>query len=333
MMTLCLWLVACQSDSDVCTDTLDLSKINVEVKITRLEQEIFRLKTKAEINAFLDKYPDFAEKFMLRNRLPHDSIAADQIYTMITEPHQDTLYQDVQKKFANLTSLKKEFEDAFTHIKYYYPQFKVPKIYTVMTGQGSFFGTDLFVSDAFIVISLDFFIGKDNRYRPPIEMMPDYIWRRYHPAAIVPSCVQYLSNAYNKTDITDKTALAEMVYHGKTYQFMRQIMPCLPDSILTGYTSLEINSLSDAKNRDFIWNHLIEQQVLFNTNQRTISKYLEERPSTPEIHAKTPGRIGRWLGWRIVQKYMQKKTEITLQNLMDNPNAREIFNQSGYKGN
>ena len=325
-------LCACESSPETCTDPIDLSEIQVDVKIVRLEQEIFKLKNKAEIKAFLDKYPDFTEKFMLKSRLPHDSIPVDQIYTMLNEPHQDTIYEDVQKKFGDLTTIQQAFEDAFKHIKYYYPEFNPPKIYTVTTGLASFFGSDLYISPDLIVISLEFFIGKENKYRPPIDRIPDYIWNRYFPEAIVPNCVQVISNAYNKTDFKDKTAIAEMIYYGKALEFTQQMMPCLPDSVLFGYTSSNMNNLSDSKNREYIWNHFIEKQILFNTNQKTINEYLGESPYIVNLHKEVPGRIGRWLGWRIIQKYKKKNPEITFKDLMDNPNAREIFNKSGYKG-
>ena len=327
-----LILNACGSSEQNCNDSLDLTDVQVEVEVIRLEQEIFKLKDKNEIRAFLEKYSDFAEKFMQRKRLPHDSIAVDQIYTMLQEPHQDTVYQDVQQKFGDLSNIKQEFEEAFKHIKYYYPEFKAPKIYTVTTGLGLFFGGDLYVSPELIVISLEFFIGAENRYRPNIDEIPDYIWRRYYPEAIVPNCIQYISNGFNKTDFSDKTTVAEMIYYGKAYEFTKKIMPCLPDSTLFGYTASDMRNLAESRNREFIWNHFIEKQILFNTNQKTINEYLGESPYNVNMGKEVPGRIGRWLGWKIIQKYKNKNPDITFQQLMDNPNARDIFNKSGYKG-
>jgi hypothetical protein len=44
-----------------------------------------------------------------------------------------------------------------------------------------------------------------------------------------------------------------------------------------------------------------------------------------------PGRIGTWVGWQIVNAYAKRKTDVTLQELMLNKNARQIFDESRYR--
>ena len=170
-------------------DSVKTSDVQLSVSITRLENEMFKLKDTTEIRAFLDKYPDFSQQSLRRDKQRGDSLLVKAIYAMITNEFVDSAYHDVEKKFADFSGIKKDFEEAFKHIKHYYPDFKAPKIYTVVSGLGSFFGNDLYVSDSMIVVSLDFFMGKDARYRPPVEQMPNYIWRRYQPSSIVPGCV------------------------------------------------------------------------------------------------------------------------------------------------
>ncbi len=325
------FLYACQGSED-CPLNVDVSDIKAEVEIIRLEQEIFQLKSKAEIEEFLKKYPDFARQYMLTDQLPSDTIAIDQIYTMIQEPHQDTLYQDVEAKYKDLSDLEAEFEQAFKHIKYYYPDFKIPKIYTVTTGLHSFFGRDLYVSDDLVVVSLDYFMGEDARYRPPTEEMPQYIWRRYGAHFIVPYYLLQLSQRYNQTDFKDQSLLAGMIAYGKAYYFMESMIPCLADSIVTGYTDQDIRNLDDPKNREYLWTFMIDKQVLFSTKQSDKRDYIGDAPYMAVIGKDVPGAIGRWFGWRIVQTYMQKHPEMTLPELMQKEQAQEIFNQSGYKG-
>jgi hypothetical protein len=264
----------------------------------------------------------------------YDSVVVDAIFRMINTPEiKDKVLAQCQEQFKDISDLQIQFTEAFRHIKYYFSDFKPPKIYTTITGLGSFLGNDLLISEDVIVISLDFFLTKNkDTFRPPIELMPDYIWQRYHRGAIVPNCVKYISNRYNQTDFSDKTVLAEMIYHGKAYQFTKMMLPCTPDSLLIGYTQAELANIKDEANRNFIWNHIIEKKVLFSNNHFVKQTYLEERPFVAEINRKCPGRIGQWLGWRIVQKYLQKNPDFALQSLMRKANAAEIFNNSGYQG-
>jgi hypothetical protein len=49
-----------------------------------------------------------------------------------------------------------------------------------------------------------------------------------------------------------------------------------------------------------------------------------------EIGNQCPGRVGRWLGWKIVRKWAQDK-KVPLQKVMEEKSARKIFEQSGFK--
>jgi uncharacterized protein YjaZ len=44
----------------------------------------------------------------------------------------------------------------------------------------------------------------------------------------------------------------------------------------------------------------------------------------------SPGNIGQWIGWRIVQQYAQKNEKLTLQQVLQTP-ARTIFQGAAYK--
>lgn len=328
---LLLGLYACGDKDRLAIDT---SNIKAKVKIRRMEQEIFALKSPDKIRDFLKKESEFSQKYLQIERFPNDSIIVNGIYKMVTNPYLDTVYNDVQKHYqeAEIKVLEQEFEVAFKRIKYHFSDFKVPKVYTIITGLKSFFGYDFFVTKDLIVISLDFFLGESARYRPPVEEVPNYIWQRYHKGAIVRNCVRDISSYYNKTDMLDKSLIAEMIYYGKAYEFMHQIMPNLPDSVLTGYSAEDMANVRDKENINYIWAYFLDKNLLYSTRSIDKQSFLNERPYVGEISRKCPGRIGRWLGWRIVQRYLEKHPEVSLAELMKMEDARKLFNDSGYKG-
>ena len=112
--------------------------------------------------------------------------------------------------------LKRQFEKAFINLRYYYPQFKLPRVQTAITG---FEGSDLFLSDSLIVVGLDYFLGDKARYRPK---MYDYMLRRYNKDFIVPSVVLLtgIDSHFNRINTDDKTVLADMIAYGKAYDRM-----------------------------------------------------------------------------------------------------------------
>lgn len=318
----CAFLFSCNGSS--CDNAPDVSNINLEVSIERLDQELLRAQNKEEVAAFLDRYPLVSERFMNAGQYPNDSILVNQIYDVMNNPAIDTLYQQTQEAFTDLGWLESEFAQAFRYIKHYYPQFEPPKVYAAFSALGSF-GLDLFVSNEIIVVSLEHFIGKDARFRPKVY---DYILSRYRREYIVPNCVLLLSNRWNETEEENNTLLAEMIYYGKSYYFIDKVMPCLPDTILTAYTTEELQIAQESAK--LVWSHFVNRELLYETSHTVKPRYIGERPYVAEINAKVPGRIGRWMGWQIVEKFTDR-TGATLQEMMATEDVQQIFTQARYK--
>lgn len=314
--------MACSSDD--CKKAPDVSQVNIgDIKVKRLEEEMFSLNNKNEAINFLQENPDFAEVFLDAPQYPHDSTLAAKIYDLINDPYIDSLYRQTTSHFDDLSSLEQDYESAFKYVKYYYPTFEVPEIRTAITGLSH----DLFVSDSLIVIGLDYFIGKDAIYKP--VGLPQYMLRRYSREYLVPSSLLLLSNNFNHTNYQNTSMLADMIYYGKAYYFVEKMLPCTSDSLIIGYTAEEVGGAY--YNAGTIWSHFIENELLYETSPFVKNKYMEERPKTPEISNKAPGRMGVWLGWQIVRSYMDKNQEVTLPELMQTTDVQKIFIQSKYK--
>ena len=119
-----------------------------------------------------------------------------------------------------------------------------------------------------------------------------------------------------------------MVFFGKAYHFTKKVMPCTADNLIAGYTQKEL--LDSEVSEEYIWSYFIQNELLYDKNTMSITKFVNERPSIPEIDPNCPGRIGRWLGWRIVQQYAENN-ETDLVALMNTANAKAILMQSKYK--
>jgi len=322
--SLLLSVVLWSCDSNVCKIDDSINQIPVNVKVERLENELFSLKSKAELSSFLNTNPVLKKYFLASDQYPDDSILVNNLFQRINNIYIDTLFQETQKEFDDLSELKPQLEMTLKHIKYYYPESPDFKLETLVTGMGS---SELYVSDTLVIVGLDYYIGPSATYRP--IGIPNYILRRYQKEYITPAVTLLLSSKYIKEDPGDNTMLADMIYYGKRYYFAKQMMPCTPDSLIIWYTGEQLKDVQD--NEDVIWAYFISNKLLFETNHITKTKYMDERPTVFEIGDKCPGRIGEWLGLQIVESYMIANPGVTLNALMANPNAREIFNKSNYK--
>lgn len=305
-----------------CDIPAEISRIPVEMEAQRLEQELFAAKSKEEVAAFLKKYPLFTEHFLQRKRYASEEELVNSLYGMATEPNLKQLVKQADARFKDMSGLENDLENAFRHLKHYYPNARLPQLATFVTGMGQ----DLYLDDSLLVWGLDFFIGPEAKYRPPF---PKYILYRYDKPFLVPTTVLLLSSKFNETASENSNMLNEMIANGKSLYFAQKMLPCTPDSLLIGYTDQEMADVY--YNQERIWGHFVEKGLLFETNQFKIKKYVGERPNVPEIGKKCPGRIGAWVGWQIVRKYMEEHPEVTLPQLMAETNAQKILTASKYK--
>jgi gliding motility-associated lipoprotein GldB len=310
------FFASCNSDS-----TADVSNVAVNVEVRRFEREIMSVKSKEELTALFMKNPGYVKS--LYRTFPDDTALVSHLYYLVNHPETKKLYNQSQEHFGELELIKKDFELAFKHLKHYYPEFKEPKIYTTFTGLEN----DLFVSDSLIIIALEAFVGPKAHYRPD---QPNYILKRYEQGYIVPTVIRFLSNSYNLVDSQDQSFLADMLFFGKSLEFTKTMMPNTPDSLIMGYSENKLAETWVAQ--DLVWAHFIDKQLLFEKKPGIKEKYFGERPNVPEIGPECPGRIGQWVGWRIIQQYRKEKPKISFQELMANKNAQEIFNESKYRG-
>ena len=303
----------------------EIAKIPVQVEIGRLEKPFFEAENSKDIVTFLNANPLFANKYLQRGEYPSDSVLANSLLPLATNASLDTLVQEAIKKFGNMAEEKEQLEIAFKHIKHFYPEFNPPQVKTFVTGLGSL-GNDLFISDSLLVFGIDYFIGKGATYRPQAY---EYILKRYEREKMVPAAMLLLSNRFNKANHTDRTLLSEMINMGKAYYFVKEVMPCTPDSLIISYSDQELADVYHNEGR--IWAHFVEKSLLFEKNPFQIQKYVGERPFTPEIDSKAPGRLGAWVGWQIVRAYMERNPKVTLPELMAETDYKKIFNESKYK--
>jgi hypothetical protein len=289
-----------------------------------LGAELASVQTRQDVADFFTAHPDVRDLFFLRDQYPSDSLFINQMFRRFSNPHIDTLWMETAARFGDEQALRRELEEAFGRLRLHYPEMPVPKVKTVISG----LETDLFVSDTLLIIGLDFYLGEGARFRPN---MYQYMQRRYRPEFIAPSVMLLygMDSRINRTRLDDRTVLADMVSYGKAYYFAGQMLPCVPDSIMLGYTPREL--AGSERFEDLIWKRLVEDDVLFSTSHLVKQKYLHERPKTTEVGPECPGRIGTWVGLRMVEKYMRQNPDTSLRGLMALPDAALLFRQSGYR--
>ncbi len=307
------------------TTSTTFAQTLIDAPIIRLDSVLFTLKTEAEINQFLEKNKAVVVPYF---DIPENNFKelAKNLTQYVQNPALVGFYNQTinSPQKIRIDSLQKAINQAFSNITGQYPNFKIPKVYTFFTG---FAGKDILVNDSTIVIGLEYFGGKLAQFRPQVY---DYQLNKYDQAYILPSIINQVAIKYAIINQTDKTLLADMIFYGKCYQFTKNILPQVPDSLITGFTQNQLDATEISQ--EMVWAHFIDQKLLYENSPFKKLKYLDERPNTQEISPDCPGMIGRWLGYKITGKFLENNKNETLKTLMANGKAQEIFERSNYKG-
>jgi len=305
-----------------CKDIPDLSSIEIDVTRIKLEDQLMNMGSWNDVEVFLGKNRVFADYFLHANQYPHDSILAKRVFKLLKAPAVDTLFMESNRIFANMDNILADYKQAYQIINYHYPNTPAPKLATVVTA----FYNDLYISDSLIIVGLDYFLGAEATFRPDEHQ---YILKRFKKESLVPTIMNFVSNEFNQIDQAHNTLLSDMVNIGKSFYFTSQVLPCTPDSLIIGYTAEEMKLVGE--NQEIIWANLIENELLYERNDYMKNKFIGERPNVSEISENCPGRVGAWLGWEIVKKYMKKNSDVTIPELMAETDAHKIFQLAKYR--
>jgi uncharacterized protein YjaZ len=83
-------------------------------------------------------------------------------------------------------------------------------------------------------------------------------------------------------------------------------------------------------NESQMWQYLVENDLVFKTDQFIIRKLLGDAPFTSYFTNESPGRASAWIGFRIVESFMIKNRGTSLESLMKNVNIQEILEKAKY---
>jgi len=317
---ICLISFSCQQ---TCKDNIDVNSSKMTLKVSHLEKELRACKTPEEIRKFTVNHPSFTD-YLMKTTFPTPEIMENQLLDMATNKEITPLFDEVNKVYGDFSKYDEQFLNLFKHIEHYYPDFKAPEINTLVSGFG---GIDMAQGQDVVFIGLDYYLGEKATFKP--VDFPEYILKYYYPENLTYKLALLMSKRFNASSPEDLTLLSYMIFYGKAMYFVSQVLPCTDEAKLAEYTPEEFTAVNEYSN--FIWQHFVTKQLFYETNRMTITKYVDERPFTSEVADKCPGRVGRWLGYQIVKKYMETHPDVTLNQLMENMNSKQIFEESKYR--
>lgn len=310
-LSVVLLAIACKKENEV-EEKVSAVKVKA-VKAERFDKAFFE-SSPADLPKLKQQYADFFPE-----GTPDDVWAA-----RMQEPFLKDLYTEVQKQYPDLKGLEHDFEDLFRHIRFYYPDFKDPRVVTLVNDDET---TKALYSKDMVIVPLSLYLGKDHKI---YEGLPKYQSQGFERSQILPDVVTSFAEG-RVAPPRDRSLLALMVYFGKELYLKDLLLPQVNDADKMGYTQ-EQQAWTEA-NEEEIWRYFVDNKLLYDTDPKLAGRFINPAPFSKfylEIDNESPGRIGRWLGWQIVRSYMKNHPDVTIDQLMA-MDAKEIFDNSKYK--
>jgi hypothetical protein len=312
----------------------DVSHIQVDATIQRLDNDFFNASQPLpqRLENCSKKYGNLFDFYLFKTGVTDMAAASGSVQASANEFTNlyKNIYDSTQKLYKKIDWLENDFKKSFQLYKYYFPEFKVPKLFSIVDAftpddAPSYYG--IFYEKDTLLISLQMFLGKGfSAYDPKIYY--DYMQERFTKDYILKNALTAIINKQFPVPNDDEPMIEQFIDAGKRIYLLENIMPYAPDEIKFGYKKKQLADCS-AKEKD-IWAYFISNDLLFKTEPTIIKEYLGENPFTKEMGTESPGNIGAFVGYQIVKKYLTNQKNMTPAQLMK-VDSKVIYRDAKYK--
>ena len=306
-------IIIVYSCSNVESSPVDVSNIKTETIVKRFEQKFYTTPPE-KLNNLKVEFP-----YLFPESNP-DSVWVNKM----SSTDELALFEESEKVFSDFAAEEEQLDMLFKHIKYYYPQFKEPVTVTILTNVD--YDNNIVLADSLLFISLDIFLGKENQI---YSDFPNYVKQNYTKEHLIVTVAEKFVERYIPPS-SNNNLIARMVQEGKKLTLTQRFLPNVVEYEIMGYTKEQLYwaELSETE----IWKYFIQNEMLYDPDTQLSERFIDDAPFSKfflEIDQESPGRIGAWFGWQIVQSFLNSNN-VSLQKVMLIDNE-EIFNRSKYK--
>ncbi len=308
----------------------DVSDVEVNFELIPFYEDLFAISpdsVEKHIPSLQEKHGQYLRAFsqgIIKIGSPEDEEYAKNLAQFLSyEPNQE-VFDTCRKVFSDKAALKKDLSQAFRYYKHYYPQRETPDVYLHISG----FNESMIVDSGWVSVSVEKYLGSDCIFYEWLKT-PEYLRQKMEPEQVVPDVMKAIAmTQYSYNDSIDDL-ISQMVYHGKILHFVEHTNPDIPDTLLFGYSEEELEWCQN--NESFMWQTMVEQKHLFATDQMLIRKYVGESPFTSYFGQESPGRTGRFLGYKLMESWLNNHKDHTFRDMMELTDPHQILTRAKYR--
>ena len=233
---------------------------------------------------------------------------------------------EVEKCFDDMSIFEQQLGCVRSNLDKELPHVKFHDIYAFVSP----YRQSIYVADSTLLLALNHYLGKTHSVYDGFE---EYIKRTKEAKYIPYDVVEALIGSFIPFETNgDDMLLAKMLYAGAIVAAKMQIVPDASLAQALGYDDMELDWV--VENESELWNSLVSKELLYSTSYFDVKQLLMPSPNTSVLHADAPGRVGVYLGYKIIASYLKKNPDTTLQMLFEPQfyQSQQTLVNSGYHG-
>jgi hypothetical protein len=304
---------------------VDVSNVDVDVKFHRFDLDLSNAKTIGELKTVNQKlyhiggelYEFYTIEMLLAGDPKDDSIAY-YLERFVKDSMMQIVQNNINETFGDFKSEEKQIIDAFKHLKYHISHAMLP---TDVITYNSTFANGVVSSPTQIGVGLEMYLGSDNQIIKQLPY-PVYFKEKMDKSFLITDICQSWLMTNVIEDQSGDSFLSNLLYWGKIMYTTQAMIPDAKKSTIIKYTESEFE-WAEVSEYD-IWQFIVEQEWIYSKDIKLIVRYFKEGPTTVGLDG-SPARIGQFLGWKIIQSYMDKNPEISIIDLIAEKNETKIL--------
>lgn len=295
------------------------------IKIERLDQDLFRAveDTAGSFNLRLyAKYGEFYKLYVERvlQAAPFDDPRLPLALSRFThDPDWSNVQRTADSVLGDMAKEEAEFNEAFGRLQGFFPDSLTPRVIAFNSG----FNYGVLPTDSVLGFGVEWFVGKGSpvvKYLSP-DVFPQYRKDRMRPEMLVPSVVKGWLQVHYSRDVRDESLLTNFVVIGKVMALLDALLPGTDARLKFAFTPEQLKWCEDHEFN--IWREIVGKELLYSKNPKEIDRFMNDGPFTPGFPRESPGHIGEWIGYRMVESYLNSHPGTTFAELfaMHDPQA------------
>jgi hypothetical protein len=233
------------------------------------------------------------------------------------------LYEDETLLYSNLSDIEARISFGFDVLQSEFDSINIPQLCMHVSGLNQ----NVIVTEDCISLSADKYLG--STYKLYQDFFYDYQRQNMTPGKVASDYLLAYLLTHFPFQGNQQVLLDRILYEGKIRYLLSMLIPSCSDAEIMGYT--EMQELWCRENETEIWNAILQQKHLYVNDHLVVQKYVEDAPFTSFLSRQSPGRVGVWVGYRIVRSHMKHNPKTSLKAIMHSTDYPEILKNAKYK--